>query len=191
MGQSLWDLKAAVYPLWRRLPPFRQILEHEITNCRRLMQRIQSPILVLDIGAGAGSTWRAFPDDTTIIALDRSISMVRQVTSRERVTPIVADACCLPVKSGQIRNISAIGLSEYIEDKEAWLKEIHLSLEPGGYFLVTTSPPSYWNGFRNILGNRIYSIHSEKWERITGQVGFKIVDNDRSLLQYQYLLLKI
>lgn len=190
MDSSAWNRKASVYHLWRQLPPFRQILKHEINNCRRLLHNIPVPTTVLDLGSGVGSTWSIFPEATTKIALDRSHVMIGKIRKHKNTIPVVGDATCLPVKKECIQNISAVGLSEYIADKKAWLKKVYLCLKPGGHLLVTISPPGIFNRLRNILGNRIYTIGTKNWEQIISHAEFDIVDTAQSLLQYQYLLLK-
>jgi len=186
-----WEVKSVLYRRLRDLPYIRRILTAETNNCNSLLQNF--PIeakRILDVGSGTGSTLAVYPDGITLICIDRSTAMLRQLrkVQSHHVLPARADATALPVRSASFGFVSAIGLSEYLVDLPCLLKEVKRVLKPGGFFLVTVSPPGFLTAFRNVLGIKIHAISSADFEGVIRTAGFLLWGKRRSTIQYQYLL---
>ncbi len=151
-------------------------------------KNLSDPMEMLDIGTGTGMVQRIVSENTCIFGIDKSLKMIEKNVGKNLFIKIVGEACHLPIKNNTFSLVSAIGLTEYISDKDLFLQEIKRVLLPEGYFLVTIAPPSPLNKIRNLLGNRIYAVKAEKWETLTGKKGFICIEQTQSLLQVQYLL---
>ena len=186
---DLWSIKAPSYSGVRSLPLLRRILDREIDKLKTMIDREGiCPPTVLDVGTGAGSALRIFSEDIPVVGIDRSHHMLRRIQRRGCFTGLVGEARRLPLREGAVPFVSAVGLTEYITDKEKFLFDVRRAVCSGGFFLVTIAPPRVLNTLRNILGSRIYPIRAEKWERMVGQTGFTCLRKERTLLQIQYLL---
>jgi ubiquinone/menaquinone biosynthesis C-methylase UbiE len=186
---KLWNIKAAAYFWTRRLSFFRCVLDNELANLRFLIQSIPEPYpFVIDLGTGAGSTLEIFPVHIPIIGLDRSFSMLKNAAkNRDGLSGLVGSAEHLPFRNDCVSIISAIGITEYLRDKETLINEIKRILKNEGYVLITISQPSFLNRLRNLLGNRIYPIDPECWKRMLCSAGWICVSEKGTLIQKQYL----
>ncbi|MFH1941734.1 MAG: class I SAM-dependent methyltransferase [bacterium] len=184
---ELWDFKASFYSLVRSLPPWRTILNGEKAALKRLIkgESIQ-PSVVLDVGTGAGSSLDVFRWDVSIIGLDRSFRMLKRVR-RGTFTGVTGDANRLPFRDGAVPFVAAVGLTEYLSDKEEFVAEMRRVLHRGGFLLVTIAPPVFWNALRNGCGNRVYPIRPENLGEMMDKWGFVPVGQDRTFMQMQYL----
>jgi SAM-dependent methyltransferase len=185
---SLWDFKAIWYGPLRSLVPARWILSREIRLLKGLMDRQRlRPSVALDIGTGVGADLDIYSSCTTVIGLDRSWPMIRRVRIHTRIVGIVGDAQSLPFLEGRLPFVSSIGLTEYLSDKRAFLREVKRVLCKEGRFLVTIARPNIWNGLRCLLGHRIRMIRPDLWTAMTQDEGFVCLAQARSFLQSQYL----
>jgi len=150
-------------------------------------QRLR-PAVALDIGTGVGASLDIYSSGTTVIGLDRSWPMVRRGRKHARMIGIVGDALSLPFLEFSLPFISSIGLTEYLADKRAFLREVKRVLCKGGCFLVTIARPNIWNGMRHLLGHRIRTIKPDLWTVMTRNEGFICLAQARTFLQSQYLL---
>ena len=186
---KLWDITAAIYFRFRRLPLFRRVLDSELANLRSLLQSIPEPYpFLIDLGTGAGSTLEIFPEDVPIIGLDHSLNMLKNAAkNRDGLSGLVGSTEHLPFRNDCVSIISAIGITEYLRDKETLINEIKRILKNEGYVLITISQPSFLNRVRNLLGNRIYPIDPECWKRMLCSAGWICLGEKTSLIQKQYL----
>ncbi len=191
IGVTFWNIKASFYHSIRSLPPFKKVLEQEISHLKMLMKQASLyPIKVLDIGIGVGSTLEIFPKGVCIIGLDHAYGMLWKSKNRKKVVGVIGNAIHLPFQSRAIPFISAIGFTEYLSDKVSFLDEVKKIICSDGYFLVTITQPSIFNFFRHFLGHRIYSIRAEAWENLVVQRGFYCIGKSQTWLQRQYLFVR-
>jgi len=148
------------------------------------------PSFLLDIGTGAGDTLDVFPDSLSIIGLDSSLQMILQARKKRPIDAVVGNTLWLPFKSKCVEWVSAIGLTEYLRDPFPFLDEICRILLPGGYFLVSISPPHFWNRLRNVLGHSLFLLNPCEWEREVALRGMVLLRKTKSGLQWQYLYQK-
>ena len=189
MRINFWNLKARFYDAVRRLPWMRQIFHEEMSKLACVIDSLpQPPAKVLDLGTGTGSSLRLFRGAPFIVGVDRSLNMIKRAHRKERLSVIVGEACRLPLRKGMAPFVSAVGLTEYLPDKHTFLDEVKRVMTPGGYFLVTISPPGFFNKLRNVSGNRLYCIRTEIWEDRLQKKGFVLVLKEKTFLQMQYLL---
>jgi len=170
----------------------RVILDSEIRNCRALWSRVpDNPGRILDVGTGAGSSLDLFPAEVTVIAVDASARMLRRARGRRPgLHAVQADACALPFRDGSFQVASAIGLTEYLADVKAFLKEIGRVTGQDGYFLSTLARKNLLNRMRNLLGNRLYLKRTDQWKDDAASAGWKVEAEVASLLQSQQLMRK-
>lgn len=189
---DLWDIRAAFYSGVRALPIVRHIFEREIKKLKALMTREHlHPSQILDVGTGVGSSLDVFPHSIPVIGVDRSHRMLRRIRGREGLTCVVADGCVLPFRAGFISFVSAVGLTEYLPDKEKFIIEVKRILCPGGHFIVTVSPHGVLNALRNLCGSRVYPVGAEKCEAMMEGIGFACIGREKTLLQIQYIFRKL
>lgn len=188
---QLWDVKASVYSWFRHLPLIRIILEKEKTGLRFLLEHFSHfPSFLLDIGTGAGDTLEMFPSSLPIIGLDASLKMLLQARKKRPIYGVVGYATQLPFKNRCIEWVSAIGLTEYLSNLYSFLDEICRILLPGGYFLVTISPPHFLNRMRKVLGHPLFLLSPSEWEREVAHRGMILLRKTKTGLQWQYLYQK-
>lgn len=189
---KLWSFKTFGYHFARSIPLIRLILDSEIRNLRFLLELApELPQKILDVGSGSGSTLPIYGDKRVVVGVDTSIWMLKKARKRKcDLLSVVGDAVWLPFRDGTLEWISAVGLSEYICQKERLLEEAWRVMVHGGYFLVTIAQPGFFNLLRLLLGHRLYTIGSEDWEMKIKKMGWVCVGKKRSLMQIQYLLKK-
>ena len=185
---SLWDFKAIGYGSLRSSIFTRWILSHEMKLLKGLMdQQSLRPAVAMDIGTGVGAGLDIYSSGTIVIGLYRSWPMVRRGRKQARLIGIVGDALSLPFLEGSLPFVSSIGLTEYLSDKPAFLREVKRVLRKEGCFLVTIALPNIWNRLRCLLGHRIRMIKPHLWTVMTRDEGFVCLAQARTFLQSQYL----
>jgi SAM-dependent methyltransferase len=187
----LWDCKALLYHRARRLPGVGWILDAEMRNLRSLADRIERwPGPVADAGTGAGSTLDALPRSVRPVCMDRSVSMLRRAARRRPLSAVAGDLTRLPFRPDSLGFLTAIGVTEYLPDPEAFPAEAAAVVRSGGYLLVTVSPRGPLTALRNGLGHRVRPVRLSSWEASLGRAGFSVLHRERSLFQIQYLAQK-
>jgi ubiquinone/menaquinone biosynthesis C-methylase UbiE len=145
--------------------------------------------MVLDIGCGAGSSLDIYSPSVYIVAVDRSVAMLKKARRiRKDIQPVVADAHALPIRTAGIPFCSIIGVTEYLPFKLKFMAEIRRILPCSGKCLITAARPSFFNRLRNLLGHRIYLSSSAEWSNYFKQNEFKIIEIRSVWLQLQWLL---
>ena len=185
---DFWSIKAKFYSRFRTFILVRWILLRETRNLKKLLaQENLQPHLGIDIGIGSGTSLDTFPENMTVVGVDRSLDMMKRIPSGRVLIRVVGDARELPFHNEGISFISAIGLTEYLMDKQTFLDEVKRILSNRGYFLVTIARPNILNVLRHLLGNRIHTIDFIVWERMTQNRGFICLGHEKTLLQEQFL----
>jgi ubiquinone/menaquinone biosynthesis C-methylase UbiE len=188
MIRDTWAWKSRYYDRWRNLPLIRRILKKETDNIRTILGQVKPfPGRVLDVGTGSGSSLESLPDDTQVIAIDRSRAMLRRIPGRERVRSVAGEGCRLPVFQGAFSMVTAVGVTEYMSDKEKFLREVRRVLRAPGFFLVTLSPGGILTALRRCLGTPLFIMREPDWERCAERAGFHLLERRRSLMQIQFL----
>ncbi|MBN1780916.1 methyltransferase domain-containing protein [bacterium] len=189
----LWSVKAGIYDRARSLPGLKKILIKEKRHLSELLPESAGQLkTIVDLGTGTGSSLDVFPGGVPVVAVDRSIAMLRQAVKRNPdLAAIVADIQTLPFKNSSVPFCTCVGVSEYIPERVSLLAEIHRVLEPSGYLLFTAAPRSFPNVLRLILGHRLTLYPAQPWRNLVEKSGFRLVDGRRSLLQIQLLIKKI
>ena len=189
MSQStLWRIKAPLYSAWRRLPVVRRVLQVEMHSLRALLQSLPAiPERHLDLGTGTGDTLEIFGKNSKRVHLDISTAMLEKVGLSPKMR---AYAEHLPFVDRSFGIVSAIGLSEYLENLELMLDEVARVLEPSGYFLLTSSPTTMANHLRRALGHRLFLRSNDNVRDKFQQSGWIIIAESHSWLQAQWLLQK-
>jgi malonyl-CoA O-methyltransferase len=118
----------------------------------RLLERLDivrlDPTAVLDLGAGTGHASRdlkrRYPS-AQVVALDSSLSMLRQSAGQQRFLrrflPVCADAHGLPLRSQSFDLVLSNLLVEWCHDPDAVFAEAARVLRPKGLFTFTTLGP--------------------------------------------------
>lgn len=186
---KLWNIKAAIYFRFRRLFLVRRVLDREIANLQSLLCIVPKQYrLVIDLGTGAGSTLGIFPDSISIMGLDGSPNMLKNaVKNWNGLLGVVGSVYHLPFRKDCTSMVSAVGIAEYLRNKESFVNEIQRILKNKGYVLITISQPSFLNRLRNLLGERIYLIDPEQWKEVLSKAGCICLGEKSSLIQKQYL----
>ncbi len=191
-NRKIWNLKAGVYPWLRKVPVIRSIFKWEKQHLQVLLpESFISNQPALDIGTGRGDSLDIWPVDQRLICIDHSHKMLHAMAHQENNSlAVVAKADCLPFQANSVGLITAIGITEYLADKPAFLREMYRLLAVNGYLLCTFSPPKLGNYLRYLLGNRLFFISNREWEGLLSQSNFQIRGKRSTFLQAQYLVQK-
>lgn len=186
-----WQLRSRVYFLFRKIFPVNLIYNKEIKNITDLLAQITiKPTCVLDIGTGIGETLKYLPAGKKRILLDFSSQMLAKAPKSPNDQKIIADCLNLPVKTDCMDLVTCIGVSEYNKQKAVLSREIYSCIKPGGYAIITFSPPGIISKLRTLLGDKIYPLSNSGVKDIFAQQGFFTVAVLESTMQSQYLLKK-
>jgi SAM-dependent methyltransferase len=187
---NLWDFRSVFYRALRRLPVIRGFLNAEMRNLAFLLAKADiRPERILDLGSGAGSTLSVIPRGRFRICSDKSAGMAKRLRAIDPEETVVRmDASFLPFREEAFDIVSAVGLSEYIENHAVFLAEIKRVLGRNGLLLVTLSPHGPASFLRQAHGLRIFPADPEVWEGLAAQSGFSVIGKSKSLIQRQYLL---
>ena len=131
------------------------------TVADRLLERLDlvkiSPGLVIDIGAGTGTTARALATKykaAKILQIDLSLPMLQQSRTRSRKLfsrqqYLCADAECLPVMTGKSDLVFSSLTLQWCNDLDRAFMESKRILSPGGLFFFATLGPDTLNELRS------------------------------------------
>ncbi len=184
---NLWNLKAPLYQWFRSPWPLSQIYTAEQRQIKTLIKLL--PDLSgwgLDIACGNGDSLDLLPEQLSKLGSDKSIAMV-QKSQQKYYSAIASDALHQAVRSHSITLITSIGLSEYIKDLPQLFKECNRCLLPGGYLLLTSSPPGWFTFLRSVGVNRIHARTTENIQSLAHESGFTTISFKHSFSQDAFL----
>jgi len=194
MARFLWHIQSSFYHLFRCNPLSAGILQRENEAVRHLLASISDHPVErgLDIGSGRGNSLELIPPgNARWIAIDYSPGMVRSCPQKfPRVRFVIGDALHPPFTGENFDLVLCVGVSEYLRDLENLLEQIWQLLKPGGFAVLTISPPNVLNFFRWMIGHRIYPARETDLENHLRQIPLKVKARNQTVLQYQYLLMK-
>jgi ubiquinone/menaquinone biosynthesis C-methylase UbiE len=170
----------------RRLPFFADLLNAEKKQLVELLHQVPQPVrLHLDAGSGTGDSLALFRASRTVICVDASRAMLRQLAHSPKLQ---ARAEFLPFADQTFDFVSAVGVLEYVRDARSFFEEIHRVLQPQRCFLFTSSPPVPANYLRQIWGERLYLRSMEEIARLLSETGWQQRRHARTWLQEQWLV---
>ena len=190
---ELWDFYARFYGILRSNPVSYFILKHEnqsIDKLLQLRQPTQSKSYALDLGTGLGESLKHIPSDfTRIFAIDKSSKMISFARHKyQEVDFSIGDAIQTPYASGSMDLLMCVGLSEYVENVDELMKEIHRLLSNSGYAIFTSAPPTLLNLVRKFFGHSLYVRSKGEIENRLIDSGLNLIETSTTLLQDQYLI---
>ncbi len=185
-----WQILARIYFLFSKIFPVNLIYKKAINKLTDLLAQITNePVIILDIGTGIGETLKYLPVGEKRILLDFSSPMLAHAPKFPNDQKIIADCINLPVKKNCIDLVTCIGVSEYNKKKAVLSREIYSCLTPGGYAIITFSPPGIISKLRTLLGEQIYPLsNSGVNEMMTGSVKKLKAINGSFTLQPSFLV---
>jgi trans-aconitate methyltransferase len=191
---NLWTIKATLYKKLRNRSLFGRILKKENENLRLLLSKIPQTVLkTADLGCGDGNVLnllrQRFPH-AQFFGLDRSPAMLKKITKCRKTYLIRGDACRIPLKKNRFDLCTAVGLSEYIKDKNMFLKNLSAILKEDGYLIITFSPRNIFTYLRLLHGIRLHLIGKKAISEAFVNNNFTIIEQTNSTMQIQYLLRK-
>ena len=98
--------------------------------------------LLLDVGCGPGTfSPRLRTRGVTIVALDASLGMVKEVQAQGEAAqlPAQADAQALPIASASCNRVMANHMLYHVPDQLAALREMRRVVKPGGRVLISAN----------------------------------------------------
>ena len=127
----------------------------------RLLERLDivrlEPKAVLDLGAGTGQASRDLKrrySSAHVVALDSSLSMLRQSAGQQRFLrrflPVCADAHALPLRNQSFDLVLSNLLIEWCHDPDTVFAEAARVLRPKGLFTFTTLGPDTLKEVRDL-----------------------------------------
>ena len=122
------------------------VVQREVADrlAERLAWLLIEPAVVLDLGCGTGLLSEAlvgkYPD-ATLINIDAAFSMLCSNQATKRGHAVCADALALPLQTNSIDLIVSSLMIHWIDDQQAFWKEIKRILRPGGMIVFTASGP--------------------------------------------------
>lgn len=100
--------------------------------------------LLVDLGTADGMMVSQIRDDLNLscdcVGIDLSLPLLETV-DRDRVSPVYADACMLPIKPSSADVVICTAVIEHVEQPEKLAGEIYRILTAGGLAIVTTPSP--------------------------------------------------
>ena len=187
--------------LWRNLyelPYFRSILR---TVEGQLVQQIQLPEPVLDLGCGDGHFASVTYDRKLDIGLDPSMEPMREAQDRQAYRLLIqADGACSPFASGSFSSALSNSVLEHIPQLDAVLKDLARVLKPGAPFVFTVPNPGYetmlsiavaldrvrlsslaeaYRTWFNRMSRTVNLFYEDEWERRLNQSGFDLIETRR------------
>jgi SAM-dependent methyltransferase len=137
---------------------------------------------VLDIGCGAGTTTLellAGRDDLLPIGADLSVRAVREYAEATGFGSVQLDAERLPFPDGSIGAVIADDILEHLVDTDAFAREVHRVLIPGGLLFLTTPNLAAWFNRLALLAGVQPAFTEVSFERVFGRPGDDLVGHLR------------
>jgi glycosyltransferase involved in cell wall biosynthesis len=146
--------------------------------------------VVADVGAGPGPLTATLRErGVRVVAVDRAAGMVAEAQSRG-AEAACGDALALPLRDGVCEAAVALGLSSYVSDLPALMREMGRVVRPGGVVIVSVavgSAPDWWMrralraparllGVRGILTSGI-TLHTRtrtEWRAAAAAAGLEV-----------------
>ena len=155
MSRFLWKLQSPFYSILRRNPVSIVFLKAELNATRKLFESIPIDTYhrILDVGIGRGDSLEILRKySTQIFGIDNCYNMLKR-SSRNfpKVDFIRADILSLPFSISIFNLLICVGVSEYIKDKEKLLKNVYISLKPGGMAIITISTCHFLNYLSSLI----------------------------------------
>jgi ubiquinone/menaquinone biosynthesis C-methylase UbiE len=193
MNNWLWRLKAKIYRPIRSGFPFNLVLKFENNRLNDILKSIAiKDLCVIDLGTGTGNVIQFLPEANRILGIDKTFEMLQQAWASFPNTKFIrADALAIPLKSNSVELITAIGLTEYIENLSICFSEVQRLLKRNGYFVVSYSPSGLWTRLRLLLGHAIFPKRLEQLIEIAKQEQMQLIKSSRTLMQGQILFQKV
>ena len=131
--------------------------------------------LILDVGSGPGIVASLFPQDTKIIGLDFSFSMLKSAKSRIW-GPILGDAFNLPFRNKVFEAAICLFVASDYSKKEEIFSEVYRVLENGSLFIFADYSPNdeHWILKRRIRPLNIFIEGAESLAKKLERAGFSI-----------------
>jgi SAM-dependent methyltransferase len=187
--------------LWRNLrelPYFRSILR---TVESRLVQQIQLPQPVLDVGCGDGHFASVTYDHKLDIGLDPSIGPMREARDRQAYRLLIqADGARSPFAAESFSSALSNSVLEHIPHLDSVLQDLARVLKSGAPFVFTVPNPGYekmlsialaldwmrWSflaqAYRtwfNRMSRTENLFYEDEWERRLNHCGFDLIETRR------------
>lgn len=193
MNDPLWSLKAKFYRSLRSSFPFNFILKEENKKLELILGSIEvRNKTIVDLGTGAGNVLQYLVDSKLTIGIDFTFSMLQSTRqSYPGVYLLQTNTMALPIKNNSIEVVTAVGVSEYLNNIELFFKETFRILKNDGFLVLTFSPRGIWSRLRLLLGHAIYTRTLTDLITIAKSERFQIIKNSNSLMQSQVLFQKI
>ena len=186
-----WKIKAILYSGFRHIFPFSYFLNEEnAVFIRHVHHAIRPNDYVLDAGCGDGNATRAllkiYPQ-LRIMGVDQSPSMVKKAEQSNIVEIRIASLDAVGVGDDTFDAVVCIGVTEYLNDIPAVLREIGRLAKPGAPMLITFAPPVFWNYLRFGYGKTLRLISSDDASNYLQTNGWKILSQSTTSMQIQFL----
>jgi SAM-dependent methyltransferase len=143
--------------IYEFLPGDTSYQSHALQEGRRALAGFalgSRAVTVLDLGCGAGDSYRAFSagrDDVRWVGLDIMDSQEVRLRPRRRLPFCAFDGVRIPLRDSVVDIVYSRQVFEHVRHPQALIKEVHRVLRPGGVFVGSTShlepfhSRSYWN----------------------------------------------
>lgn len=146
--------------------------------------------IVVDLGTGAAGP-PVLKNYAISIGIDWAFNMLKMAKRFDCASFFIqGDSLSTPIKSSAADVITAIGLTEYLRDHDAFLTETGRILKPGGHLLITTSPPNIFNYLRHLYNPKLNLKNSDYWRRLCLDKGLKFISEVKTVIQTAMLFRK-
>jgi SAM-dependent methyltransferase len=187
--------------LWRNLceiPYFRSILRAVES---RLVQQIELPRPVMDLGCGDGHFASVTYDNGLDVGLDPTIQPMREAQARRAYRMLVqADGASSPFAAGTFSSALSNSVLEHIPHLDSVLHDLARVLKPGAPFVFTVPNPGYermlsvalalermklsslakaYRTWFNRMSRTENLFYEEEWEIRLNSAGFNLVETTR------------
>jgi hypothetical protein len=188
----MWRLRIPFYCCMRRLWPFSRLVKQENDNARQLITscRVSLSGRIADVGCGFGNGLNLVSCNGNYLGLDKCYPLIKKAASSLHHTFITGDGNLPPLKSETFDMIIATGVLEYQRDQWLFLEALASIVRPGGYVLLTSSPPGILTAMRQLQGIPLRPLNPGMLKGKAQECGLALCDEKRTLMQQQFLFVR-
>jgi SAM-dependent methyltransferase len=158
------------------------VLAAQRRQVRRYLAAAGPSLQVLDLGCGAGTTSAVLFGDRDrfrVTGADVSTKALQQYRSTTSNPGVLLDAQHLPFPDDAFDVVVSDDVIEHLVDTDAYAREIHRVLRPGGWLFLTTPNLAAWFNRLGLLAGVQPAFSEVSFEKVFGRPGWDIVGHLR------------
>ena len=192
--RGYWNFRAFFYEFNQICPLVAPLARKEYDSIRQMWENCgvdASEFPILNLGCGFNPPLGGSSGGSLMIGLDWSLRMLRRARRKSCGWSFIAgDSIQIPLMEMSVGMVLALGLTEYIDEAEAWMEEVNRVLKPGGTLIFSSAQPNLINRIRRIWSPGLYLRTPAQWREECSRFKLKEVDYRVAPLQCQFMFVK-